>query len=540
MAIKGSLKEASLPDVLQLLAMGKKTGCLSVTHRANFGNIYFDKGRISYASIVNRRDRLGDMLVKNGVIDQAQLDAAVSLQDRRRDKRLGELLVELGALSLQQLHGAINVQIQEAVYYLFTWNQGTFNFEADLAPDAHDHVVSINPESLLLEGARRVDEWGLVEKKIPTFDIVFEIDRPKAMSSDVDLTSEQRAVLELVNGSRDVQAIVDASGLVEFEVGKALYGLLNAGFIHRIGKTNATPVQALPESRVEEHRNLGVAFYKTGMLEEALREFRRVLDLREHDAVGEFYVGLVLARQHRWSDASEAFSEAAKQPAAKMAVFHNLAYTYEQLGRFPEARAALDEAIRRGGGSDARVQTSMGVVSLMSGDLQSAIASLSAARPLFGTKPPTAAWYHYTGLAAALVGDSRRAAATLHEGVAAHQHAAALLNNLAAVLERSGAYDDARAVAERGAQEDPNLPQLHKNLGDLLYRAARYDEALEAYLRATKANPALGGDVYLKLGNIRLRRQERDEAVRCWERALELDPDNAIVRTNLESVRQVF
>jgi len=63
MAIRGSLREASLPDVLQLLAMGMKTGCLSVTHRNNFGNIYFNKGRISYASIVNRRDRLGDMLV---------------------------------------------------------------------------------------------------------------------------------------------------------------------------------------------------------------------------------------------------------------------------------------------------------------------------------------------------------------------------------------------------------------------------------------------------------------------------------------------
>ena len=62
MAIKGSLKEASLPDVLQLLAMGKKTGCLAVTHRNNFGYVYFDKGRICYASIVNRRDRIGDLL----------------------------------------------------------------------------------------------------------------------------------------------------------------------------------------------------------------------------------------------------------------------------------------------------------------------------------------------------------------------------------------------------------------------------------------------------------------------------------------------
>src|SRR6185503_653204 len=131
MAIRGSLKEASLPDVLQLLSMGKKTGCLSVTHRNNFGYIYFNKGRINYASIVNRRDRLGDMLVKTNVITQEQLDEGVALQQRKRDKRLGELLVETGALAIDQLHDAIRVQIQEAVYFLSTWNQGPFNFEAD-------------------------------------------------------------------------------------------------------------------------------------------------------------------------------------------------------------------------------------------------------------------------------------------------------------------------------------------------------------------------------------------------------------------------
>src|SRR5512132_3759632 len=104
-----------------------KSGCLSVTHRANFGYIYFDKGRISYASIVNRRDRLGDMLLKTGVITRDQLDAAIALQGRRSNVRLGELLVEQGALSAEELHRAIRVQIEEAVYHLFTWKQGTFN-----------------------------------------------------------------------------------------------------------------------------------------------------------------------------------------------------------------------------------------------------------------------------------------------------------------------------------------------------------------------------------------------------------------------------
>ena len=539
MAIRGSLKEASLPDVLQLLAMGKKTGCLSVTHRSNFGNIYFDRGRISYASIVNRRDRLGDVLVKSGVITQAQLEAAIGMQDRRRERRLGQLLVDTGALRIEELHDAIEVQIQEAVYFLFTWNQGTFNFEPDVVPDSHDHTVSINPESLLLEGARRVDEWSLIEKKIPSFDLIFEVDRPKASRSDVELTSEQRLILNLVDGSRDVHGIVEESGLVEFEVGKALYGLMTTGFVHRIGKS-AGPAQAISEGKAEEHRNLGIAFYKTGMLDEALREFRRVLELRGHDVSARFYVGLVLARQGAWDEAVTTFADAASQPGAKPAVFHNLAYVLEQQNRYDEARMALDEAIRRGGATNPRIQTSAGVISLLVGELEAADSTLTAARALFGNSVPTAPWYHYMGLTAALLGDSPRAVALLEEGAAAHPHAAVLLNNLAVVLERAGQYDEARAAADRGIHEDPTVAQLHKNFGDLQYRATQYDDALESYLRATKAHPDLGSDVYLKLGNIRLRRRERDEAMRCWERALELDPDNAIVRTNLESVRQVF
>ena len=154
MAIRGSLKEASLPDVLQLLAMGKKTGCLSVADRSNFGYIFFDAGRISHASIVNRRDRLGDLLVKNNLITRAQLEAAITEQSGNPALRLGELLVSRGVLSRERLNEQIRVQIEEAVYFLFTWNQGSFQFEPDQRPEEGAMLVSINPENLLLEGAR--------------------------------------------------------------------------------------------------------------------------------------------------------------------------------------------------------------------------------------------------------------------------------------------------------------------------------------------------------------------------------------------------
>ena len=538
MAIKGSLKEASLPDVLQLLAMGKKTGCLAVTHRNNFGYVYFDKGLISYASIVNRRDRLGDILLKAGAITQAQLDAAIQAQATHRDKRIGELLIAQNAVTREQLHAQIRVQIEEAVYYLFTWTQGSFNFEADVHPEEQDLLVAINPESLLLEGARRVDEWSLIEKKIPSLDLVFDVDRRKLADMNVQLPDDQRAIVDLLDGRRDVTAVIEASGLVEFEVGKAIYGLVTAGFATRVGKTKSAE-PAVSDARVDEHRNLGIAFYKTAMLDEAIREFRRVRELREQDAEALFYIGLALMRQHKWSDAVAAFRECAGQPGARPAAFHNLAHALERLGRFDEARAALDGAVKRGGAKDPRIQTSLGVVELRGGDPAAADAAFTSARALFGTRPPSAPWFHYAALTAAVLGDLERANVLLQEGVATHPHAAPLYNNLAAVQERRGYHPEALHAAERGLQEDMSLPQLHKNLGDCHYRAARYDEALDCYLRATRLNPALGDDVYLKLGNIRFKRLEREEAIRCWEEALRIDPGNAIVRTNLDAVRQV-
>src|SRR5919109_2361141 len=385
MAIKSSPKEASLPDVLQLLALGQKTGCLSIADRSNFGYIYFDKGRICYASIVNRRDRLGDILVKHEKITQEQLDAAVHRQTKEHGKKLGEILVGMAVITQGDLERYMRVQIEESVYFLFTWTQGTFSFEGDILPDERDFLVSINPESLLLEGARRVDEWSLIEKKIPSFDIIFELDRTKLAASDAELTMEQEQLIPLVDGRRDVAALVDESGLGEFEVGKALYGLATAGFLHRIGKSKASDA-VVREARVEEHRNLGIAFYKTGMYEEATREFRRVAELRPNDGQALFFMALVHLRNGRLAQAEESLREAASQPNAPAAVFHNLAFVLERSGRLDDAQIALEAAVALGAGNDPRGQTSLGIIALRRGRLEEGDRILASARSLFGKR----------------------------------------------------------------------------------------------------------------------------------------------------------
>lgn len=537
MAIKGSLKEASLPDVLQLLAMGKKSGCLSVTHRSNFGSIYFDKGKISYASIVNRRDRLGDILVKSGILQQEQLDTAIALQGRARGKRLGELLVEHGMITREQLNAQIRVQIEEAVYFLFTWAEGTFNFESDIRPEEQDFLVSINPESLLLEGARRVDEWSLIEKKIPSFDIVFELDRRKLAESTPQLTTEQQALLPLINGRSDVAALVDASGLVEFEVGKALFGLATAGYLHRVGRSKA-PEDVAADVKVEEHRNLGVAFFRAGMLDEAVREFRRVTELRPDDVGARFQLGLAHLRLGKWQEALTHLEVASRQRMARPAVFVNMAVALERLGREDEAHTALEAALERGGQDEPRAHLALGSLAIRRGDFAAADAHYMRARPLYGSAGPSAVWYHEASLAAALGGHLDKAVHLLNEGAAAHPTVAALQNNLAVALAALGRTSEAEQAINRGLQADPGLAQLHRNLGDLRLGAGNQAGALDAYQLAVRHQESLGPETWARIGKLREQMRDPDGAAAAYDHALALDAAHAEARERLDALRR--
>lgn len=537
MAIKGSLKEASLPDVLQLLAMGKKSGCLSVTHKSNFGSIYFDRGRISYASIVNRRDRLGDILVKSGSLTQGQLDEAIDLQGRTRGKRLGEILVEGGMLTRDQLNAQMRVQIEEAVYFLFTWAEGSFNFESDIAPDEQDFLVAINPESLLLEGARRVDEWSLIEKKVPSFDIVFELDRRKLAESAPQLTTEQQALLPLIDGHIDVAGLVDASGLVEFEVGKALFGLATAGYLHRVGRSKA-PEDVAADVRVEEHRNLGLAFFRAGMLDEAVREFRRVTELRPDDVGARFQLGLAHLRIGKWQEALTHLEVASRQRMARAAVWANMAIALERLGRDDEAQESLLKALERGGQDEPRVHLSLGTLSLRRGDFAGADAHFQRARPLYGSSGPSAVWYHEAALAAALAGDLERTVTLLREAIQTHPRAAVLHNNLAVALEALGRRDEAGEVLRRGLQADPGLANLHRNLGDLQLAAGEAAAALESYQLAVRHQESLGPEVWCRIGQLRERQGDRDGALAAFDHALALDPSHGEARARQAALRE--
>jgi tetratricopeptide (TPR) repeat protein len=538
MAIKGNLKEASLPDVLQLLAMGQKTGCLSLTDRSNFGYIFFDRGRITYASIVNRRDRLGDLLVKNGLIQPAELAGAIDEQARDPAKsRLGEILIRRGAITRDQLEQYIRIQIEEAVYYLFTWAQGSFYFEAEQRPDEGAMRVSINPENLLLEGARRIDEWSLIEKKIPSLDLVFEIDRSKPMAG-LELSDEQQRIIPLTDGKRTVQELIDESGMVEFDVGKALFGLIQAGFAHPVGRRQAQ-VKEVPQARIDEHRNLGIAFYKTGMYDEATREFRRVAELQPRNLDARFHLALIGLRKGDDRFALRYLKEVVELGGARASVFHAMALALERLGRMADARFAADEAARLAPRRP-QVLLSRAILLLKLGEVHAAAEGFAAYREVLGGGRPPAAYYAFALLAEAAAGTAEAALRLGDEGIGHHPHAAAIYLHQGTVLERKGDWEGAEAMYRRATEEDGELPQAHKALGDALYRRGAYDEAAEGYGRAVGLNPRLGDDVYFRMGNIHYKRMERTQAVELWRKALEINPRNSVVRTNLELVESVL
>jgi tetratricopeptide (TPR) repeat protein len=535
MAIKGSLREASLADVVQLLALGMKSGCLSVADRSRLGQIFFDRGRITYARIVNRRDRLGDLLVRDGVLRAEQLQEALETQAHEPDARVGELLVARGLISQDVLNRYIGIQIEEAVFHLFTWTRGTFFFEAGERPAAGEATVSINPESLLLEAARRVDEWSLIEKKIPSLDHIFDVDPERLSAIEVELTPEQQKLIPLLDGTRTVNDLIDKTGLTEIDAGKALFGLVQAGFARSAGH-RAPGTERTADTEAAERRNLAAAFYRAGMLDDAAREFTQLLQLCPDDLLASHYLALIHLRERRLGDATEAWKRLLERHGPRFSAFLNFAVALRMSGRGTDATLVLDAA--------ESLQPDSPLPALGRG-MQHLLAYRTAEalrhfdeyrRKLRSDENPAVVYFYYAGLAAALAGDLDHAEGLVREGLRTHPRAAPLLLLGGLISERRGEWEGAERLYRRALESDSTLVQAHKNLGDLAYRRGAYDEAMPMYQRVAELAPELGEDVYVKLGNLHYKSRNRDGAIRYWTRALELNPHNQVVRNNLEIV----
>jgi hypothetical protein len=167
MSLVGRLEDLALPDIFQIISLSKKTGTLIVRSRKGTGIVVFKGGQVIQAASDSIRDSLGNILVSQGMLTEAALSQALTLQKGEADKPLGMILVEMGAVPAQTLETVVRKQIEEIIYDLLAWEEGFFNFElGEVAPkdkieiDTQEFLLKsgISAEYLLMEGTRILDE----------------------------------------------------------------------------------------------------------------------------------------------------------------------------------------------------------------------------------------------------------------------------------------------------------------------------------------------------------------------------------------------
>ena len=236
MAIEGPLRELGIHDVFQLLDLSRKTGALRVTSalRDNEGVVHFHNGRIVAAAIRSNPHPLGQFLVRAGRVTTAQLEEARVLQLLPgENRRIGEILVSLDALTARELERHVHRQIEAVVFELLSWQEGFFSFVESSVEDLPvDCARGVRTEALLMESARRIDEWARIADLVPELNLIpvyaaVDPERP----SRLELLPNEWEVLVAVDGGSDVRTVAAILGCTDFDVAKVVYGLVSTGVL---------------------------------------------------------------------------------------------------------------------------------------------------------------------------------------------------------------------------------------------------------------------------------------------------------------------
>ena len=236
MALKGSLKDFSLPDLFQLLNFSKKNGTLNLTRGKARGYICFRNGEVFFATTNWKRQALGMKLLNAGIVNKVQVDEALEMQKTTaRGQRLGQLLVRLNYITKEQLEIFVEEQIQDAVFEMLRWTDGGFDFQPGVVFPEEDIGLSISTEELIMEGSRRLDEWNRIEKKIPNLNVIFNMTSMQGRdAAQISLTPEEWMVLTYIDGEKSVRQIVELTGMSTLHTCKILYGLIGSGLLENI------------------------------------------------------------------------------------------------------------------------------------------------------------------------------------------------------------------------------------------------------------------------------------------------------------------
>ncbi len=307
MPIEGPLKELQIHDVFQLLDLGRKTGVLRVTSelRQNAGVVYFNGGGVISAEIRSNPHPLGALLIRAGKVREDDVARAAAIQRTRPGHRLGDILVEIGALPRKELERQIRAQVEEVIFELMSWSEGYFSFEDGPLPESlGEATVRIPTESLLMEAARRIDEWSRIEAKVPHLGVIPRFTgSTEDEGAQLDLLPFEWEVLAGIDGSTDLRTLAGQLGRSDFDVARTLFGLASAGIIVvgepvAAGQDAEAPVHdlAVLVAATEEALLLGEVARARFTAEEAVLAF-------PEDAPAHLVLGRVLLAEARYDEA---------------------------------------------------------------------------------------------------------------------------------------------------------------------------------------------------------------------------------------------
>jgi hypothetical protein len=251
MAIQGTLTTMSLTDLLQFLGAGRKTGTLKFDRGKITKQVYFQTGKIVGSKSNDPREYFGQILLHYGKLTDAQLKAAREIQ-RSSGTKLGEVLVAQGYLTEEEVLSILKTRTLDAIYDLFVWTEGQFEFYDDENLPDDLILIEVEPTNVIMEGIYRIDELTRYQTLVPSDRSVLELNA--GWTSSLTLGKEFRQILYFVDKKMSVAEICYHMHASAFHVYGQLYELINKGVARVVGEraeekmTFINGVEDLPES----------------------------------------------------------------------------------------------------------------------------------------------------------------------------------------------------------------------------------------------------------------------------------------------------
>jgi len=310
MGFAGELTTIGLPEVFSNIAFNRLTGVMTVSERGREAAIYFDSGLIRAF-----RPGAGRSFDYVAIAERAQAASVELLQEasrRRRRRTLKELLKDRDGFDEVRFDSAVEAAVREELLLLFGWRAASFVFE-EIRPSNGEFDkeqlgcdVTIDPQAVAVEAARRVDEWETIAHRIDSERDIF---LPVAGLPEDAAPALQR-LLERLDGTRDLRRIIEEMPHGRFHVLKMVAELAEAGVVAR-----ATPDQLV--ALAEDAKGAGEIHRAVAHLEAALAMGGPGADIRSE-----------LVRLYQRSGRS---NDAAKE--------------FKRLGRIHEEKGDLDTAL---------------------------------------------------------------------------------------------------------------------------------------------------------------------------------------------------